>query len=92
MAELSPNSFTSYVLTQEEERQGSILTLTQKQVIHNEIAIAAESMLQLELDLAKPEEFALAHADYKGRIAVLQWLLEKSATAEEELIARPPED
>lgn len=85
MAHLIENDFTSYAMTEEEALQGSILTIGQKQVIQNQLAIVAAEKLSLEFDTAKPAEFTQQEAYKKGQLDVLRFLLESSDASEEEL-------
>lgn len=62
---LTPNSFSSYHLTDEDTLEGSILSTLQKQVIQNKLAIKAEQRLAMQMDANNPlaslqEEAALA--------------------------------
>jgi len=83
MAQLIDNAFSSYELTDQEMTEGSILTITQKQVIQNQVAMFAEQQLALRYDPNNPILFAQEQAEKKGGIEALQWLLTISESAEE---------
>jgi hypothetical protein len=85
MAHLLDNEFSSYELTTEEMTQGSILTLTQKQVIQNDIAISAAEKLNLEYDPNNPNVFMQQEAKLAGQIQALKYRLDCSDAAEIEL-------
>lgn len=83
MANLILNSFSSFDLLEEEETQGSILTITQKQVIQNEIALMAEEKLNLVFDPEKPSLYTQEEAYKKGQLDALKHRLTCSDLAEE---------
>lgn len=82
MAILIPNSFSSYQLTDEEQTIGSMLTVTQKQVIQNHIASIAEEKLAIPFDASKPVEYAQRQAELTGQMGALNWLLDVAEAAE----------
>lgn len=86
MAYLIENDFSSYNLTEEETAQGSILTITQKQVIQNDIAICAQEKINLEYDSLNPQLFMQQEAKLAGQLQALRYRLECSETAEEEIL------
>ena len=86
MSHLVANAFSSYELTDEEALQGAILTITQKQVIQNQLAALAEEKIHLEPDPANMMLYVGEEAYLRGQIVNLQYLLQLSATAEEEFI------
>jgi hypothetical protein len=85
MAHLIENDFTSYELTPEEMLQGSILTITQRQCIQNQISVIAMEKIALELDTNNPIAFAQQEAYKKGGLEVLKHLKDLSEAAVEEL-------
>lgn len=85
MAHITTNSFSSYILTDEERLHGALLTLTQKQLIQNEIATIAEEKLALEVDPNNVMPFIQAEAGLAGQMAALKWLLDLSEASEEEI-------
>ena len=89
MAILIPNSFSSYDLTEEETLQGSILTLTQQQLIQNYRSVLAEEKLALEYDPANPQIFLQREAGLAGQLAALNYLLDMSESARLALLQRP---
>lgn len=85
MGKLLIGSFASYELTEQEQRQGSIFTALQKQVLQNNLARYAEERLALEYDPEHPTLFLQQEAEIKAQIQLLQFLLISSEIAEEEL-------
>ena len=84
MATLLPNVFSSYELSDEEQIQGSIYTITQRQVLQNELAIAAETKLALKYDTSKPMEYVQEEAHFAGKVEILRYLLDMSEQATEQ--------
>ena len=87
MAILAVNPFSSYELTVEEEVQGSLLTITQKQMLQNDLAIYATQRLALEFDPLNPSIFVQREAGLKGQMEVIQYLLDRSNAVEEAIKA-----
>lgn len=86
MATLNPeNLFQSWILTDEEFVQGSILTITQKQCIQNQIAQLAQEKINLTYNPENPNRFLQREAELQGSITALQYLLTLSNTAEQKL-------
>lgn len=85
MAQLIANDFSSYELTDEEALQGSILTITQKEVMQNDIATYAQEKLNLEFDSNSQLLFAQQEAKLAGQMQALRYRLDCSDAAEEEL-------
>ena len=83
MAELSPGMFTSWNLSPEEAVQGSILSLTQTQVLENELCRLAEEKILLEYDPEHATLYARDEAYKRGQIQIIQWLLANSEAAME---------
>lgn len=92
MSCLAENTFSSYRLTEEEALQGSLLTITQKQVIQNDISIYAEQKLALEFDTNNQLLFVQQEAKLSGQIQALRYRLECSEVSEDALAAidNPP--
>jgi hypothetical protein len=89
MAALSTASaFQSWVLSPQEELQGKIYTITQKQVIQNRITQLAHTRLNLAYDPINPMSFLQQDADLRGQILALSSLLDESAMAENQ-VANP---
>lgn len=79
------SSFISYHLTEQELIQGSILTITQKQCIQNQISTFAEERINLPfLDANKQRD-----AELQGNIRALQNLLIISENAEKAYAGTP---
>lgn len=83
MAYLIDNDFSTYHLNDEEEIQGQMLTLTQRQVIQNLLAKAAEEKINLEYNPEAKERFLQQEASLKGQMDILRFLLVSSDAAEE---------
>ena len=83
MAHLIDNSFSMYELTEQELEEGSLLTITQRQVIQNQLAVCAEEQLGLELDVEHPHKYYQEHAYKRGQIEMFQYLLAQSEAVEE---------
>ena len=85
MAKQLNNEFSSYDLTEDEVVQGSILSIAQKHVLQNKIAVAASEKLAIEFDVNNPNTFIQQEAYKKGELAALQFMLETSTSLEAEL-------
>lgn len=94
MSELICNAFSSFKLTDEEQQQGDLLTMTQKQVIQNDIAKYAESKLALEYDATNPTLFIQQEAKLSGQMEALNYRLDCSNAAEQAIFDKnnPPQD
>lgn len=95
MAHLIPGVFSCYELTEEEELQGQILTVTQAHVIQNQLATCAEEKLLIKLDPDKPQHFVQEDSYKQGQIDMLKYILTMSETGIElraERASNPPED
>ena len=86
MATPTPNQFTSYDLSEQEQIQGSILSLEQERVLQNEKASVAEQLLALKFDTLNPGTFTQDHAFLSGQLAVFTSLLETSQTVQRALL------
>ncbi len=89
MAILTPNDFSSYELIEQEELEGSILTITQKQVIQNHLSAAASEKIGLVYDPSDPLVFAQQEASLKGQIDAYRFILDSSDTAQDILAPTP---
>ena len=83
MAHLIPNDFASYHLTTQEQLEGAILTVTQKQVIQNHLSATAHEKNGLEFDPANTAKFVQQEASLKGAMDAYRFLLASSDSAEE---------
>lgn len=93
MALLDPtSSYQKWTLTPQELAQGSILSITQKQCIQNQIAQAAERRLSLNLDPNNVIQFAQEEAEIKGTIQALQYLMTLSDAMEQEILNPTPQE
>jgi predicted DNA-binding protein with PD1-like motif len=77
-----PSPFEMYVLSEEEQRIGRLLTAANKATIHNLRTFSAMERLELKFDPANPEKFQQAEAELHGRIEVLTLLLDEAEAAE----------
>jgi len=85
MAQLNPDSiFQSWILSQQETIQGSMLTSAQKRVIQNQIAQLAQEKTLLKFDPANIHSFTQREAELQGSISALQFLLATSTEFEKE--------
>lgn len=78
MAELAVNNFAAWRLSEEEEQQGSIYTITQAQVLQNELSIVADSLIGLKFDPESPMIFTQREAELRGKLEFIQYLLDRS--------------
>lgn len=91
MAILIPNNFSSYNLTDDEVREGSIYTITQLELLQNDLAAAAEEKLVLEFDTTNPQTFIQQEAFKRGQIELLRYIIDRSLNAVEERSDLNPE-
>jgi len=80
---LTPNSFSSYFLTEADALEGAILTTLQKQVIHNLLVARAEEKLALEINPANFDEYLQREASLAGEIAAYATIIANSELAVE---------
>lgn len=94
MATLKNNTFSSYELNEEEQLQGDLLTMTQKQVIQNDISTYAEQKMALEYDAENPHLFVQQEAKLAGQMQALNYRLDCSNAAEQSIHDKnnPPQD
>tara|TARA_R110000744_G_scaffold372015_2_gene483372 strand:+ start:10101 stop:10397 length:297 start_codon:yes stop_codon:yes gene_type:complete len=95
MAHLIPSSFSFYDLTEEEELQGQILTVTQAHVIQNQLATCAEEKLMIKFTPESQQQFVQEDSYKQGQIDILKYILTMSETGIElraERANNPPED
>jgi len=83
MAHLIENSFSTFYLTEDEELQGSIFTVTQLQYLQNQLANIAEEKLALVFDTSEPLKFAQDEAYKRGQVDVMQYLIQNSEASTE---------
>jgi hypothetical protein len=74
------NSFTSFLLTQDEIKAGSNFLPEQRAVIQNIISQLAEEKISLKYDPTAPEVFLQREAELAGQIGILKYLLNLSTT------------
>ena len=77
MAQEIPTIFQRFILTDEEELAGHSFSTTQRLVIQNIIAEAAEEKVRLTFDPLNPNAFMQREAELQGTIGTLTQLLAK---------------
>jgi hypothetical protein len=77
------SSFAAFSLTEEEQVEGCILTITQRQVIQNNISMAAESKLALEMDVNDMQSYIQKEAGLTGQIDAYRYMLDMHDASEE---------
>jgi len=82
MATPQQTPFTSWKLSSQEETQGSIFSQLQKQVLQNELSVAAEQIISLKFDPLNPVAIALDQAALQARVEFLQFILSRSEESE----------
>ncbi len=85
MATLITNTFSAYHLTDQEALQGSILTITQLQVLQNQLAQVAEEKLALDFDPTNPTTYAQQEAYMKGQMDLLLYIIDSSQASADTL-------
>lgn len=78
------SSFLSYELTEDEMREGSTFSISQRAVIQNQIAAIAEEKIALTFDPSNPLVFTQREAELTGQIGILKYLLELESTFKEQ--------
>ena len=96
MAKLQENSFSTYLLDDEEVRQGTMLTITQRQHIQNSLATVAETILGLKYDSNEPEKYREELIYNQGALSAYQHIIDSSdclqATQEADALANSAEE
>lgn len=82
MATLIPGTFGEYQLSDTERLQGSVLTVSQKIVLQNELAMVANNRVNLDFDALNPTKFAQDEAFLKGQMSIIRVMLLRSDEAE----------
>lgn len=82
MATLTPNSFTSYSLTDEELLAAQNLTELQKMNLQNKLCEYSELILAMRFDPNTPGDFMQNNAALVGKCDLLKELLEDSTNAQ----------
>ena len=84
MAELQPNEFTSYLLTDEEDRQGAIFSLTQEQRLRTKLSAIASEKIDLVFDHTSRDsimDYIDKNSYYQGQLDLLRLLIAESEEA-----------
>lgn len=74
--------FTQFTLSDLEELQGGLLTITQKQVIQNDRAHVVQQIMNLVFDPLKPQDFAQQDAYMKAQLSTFTFMLDRSEDCE----------
>ena len=80
------DKFCSFSLTEEEYVAGSIFTLPQLQCLQNSLSEAAHARLALNYDPLNPGDFLQQEAYLKGKIELLDYLIENSRAVEANVV------
>lgn len=80
-----PNKFTEYALTPQEVIIGSTYNELQLCVLHNELANAANTKLNMKYKGADIE-ILQEEAELQGRINALDWLIQNHENAQQEYL------
>lgn len=76
------NTFTTFELTPEEERNGNLLSPHHKMVLQNRRSMYAQERMNMELDLKDAEAFLGQEAYLKGKMDLITELLDSSEQEE----------
>jgi hypothetical protein len=82
MSVLTPGTFGEYELSKREQLEGSVLSLPQKMVLQNELAMIANNRINLDFDPTNPTRFAQDEAMLKGQMSIIRVMLLRSDEAE----------
>lgn len=82
MATLKSGTFGEYELSRNETLGGSVLSLPQKMVLQNELAMIANNRINLDFDPQNPTKFAQDEAFLKGQMSIIRVMLLRSDEAE----------
>ena len=82
MGQMIPNSFTSYIMTEQEALTASSFTNLQIQYLQNLLSVAAEEKLRLKFDHNDPTEYAKQVAYKQAEIDTYTYLIEASAASQ----------
>jgi len=83
MSTMEVNKFTSFTLSEQEQKIGSVYNLAQLQVLQNMLSEAAEVKLALVFDPLNPMEYGIQIAYNSAKIDILSYLIENSRVVEE---------
>ena len=78
MAQEVPTLFSKFILTDEEELAGTAFSISQRCVMQNLIAQAAEEKVRLTFDPLNPNAFIQREAELQGAIITLSNLLARN--------------
>lgn len=82
MATLLPSVFSRWKFqNDEEELRACVLSESNVQFMQNEMCIQAQLHMNIKFDPNNPMEFVQQEAELKGKIQILQWLLDASEAA-----------
>jgi len=74
MANIKPNTFTTYELTPEEDITGSILSELQQYKLQNERAAVADSLVRLTFDPSNVSKYLQEEAELQGKLNMLDYI------------------
>lgn len=89
--QVAQSSFTSYVLTEQEQLSGSMLSYEQKLFIQNQIGGIAEQKLALIPTPNDYQNFIQQEAFLSGQLAILKYLLDSSLASEQAVLDKQQE-
>lgn len=78
MSQLISNSFTQYLLTEQEQIVGCALNQEQTMLIQNDLSLISQQKLQLEVDPNNYAAYVQQEAFLAGQIKILSHLLDRS--------------
>lgn len=86
MATLKLNTFTEFEMADEEHLNGSILSVAQEQVLRNEMASAAQQLINMDAPIAETlVDFSRNWASIQSRIRTLNDIIDRSELARQAL-------
>jgi len=85
MSTIQVNKFSSFVLSEQEQKLGSVFNLAQLQVLQNLLSEAAHIKVEVVFDPLNPIDFAQQVAYQQAKIDVLSYLIENSRDTEESM-------
>lgn len=79
--EILPSRFTTYILTEEEELRGCILSLEQQWMLQNKMSEAALAKSALKLDPNNTLPFVQQESFLAGQVELCEFFLDNSEAA-----------
>jgi hypothetical protein len=84
------STFTSYLLSNEDQLQGQIFSVLQEAVLQNMLVDLAEEKLNLKYDPEHPLIFLQREAELQGQIGLVSFIIELSTTGKNIVQDRVP--